>query len=99
MKGEKEKSFMAKLNRTIIHAPFREEEDVGTNPMMRRKRRYNHQSQSHAPPEVGGATDALVNALHMLAAFSFFFNSIKLKMPPRPINNHKQTMRKLPQNP
>jgi hypothetical protein len=22
-----------------------------------------------------------------------------LKMPPRPINNHKQTMRKLPQNP
>jgi hypothetical protein len=28
-----------------------------------------------------------------------FFYYTKLKIPPRPINNHKQTMKKLPQSP
>jgi hypothetical protein len=63
---------MAKLHRTTIHASSREEEDVGMNPMMQRKRQHNHQSQSHTPPEVNGATDALASALHMPSTFLFF---------------------------
>jgi len=31
--------------------------------------------------------------------FFFFLHCTKLKMPPRPINTHKQTMLKLPQSP
>jgi hypothetical protein len=67
---------MAKLHRTTIHASSREEEDVGMNPMIQRKRQHNHQhnhqSQSHTPPEVNGATDALASALHMPSTFLFF---------------------------
>jgi hypothetical protein len=38
----KKKSFPTKPCRTTIHVPSRKEEDVETNPMMRRERQYTH---------------------------------------------------------
>jgi hypothetical protein len=64
------------------------------NHKLQRKRHYNNRSQPHTSPKVGGAADVLAGALHAPACF-FVFIGTKSKMPPRPINNNKQTMRKL----
>jgi hypothetical protein len=95
----KKKSFPTKPCRTTIHVPSRKEEDVETNPMIRREHQYTHQSQRHTPPEFGGVADTLASALHEPVAFSVFLNCTKPKMPSRLINNHKHIIVKLLQSP
>jgi hypothetical protein len=97
-KGKK-RSFPAIPRRTTIHGPHMEEEDTEKNPMMQQKRQNNHQIQPQTLLEVGGVVDVLASALYVPTTFSLFFYYTKLKIPPRPINNHKQTMKKLPQSP
>ena len=94
---ERKKSFPVKLHQTTICVSSREEEDT-KNLTMQWKHQYNYRSQPHTQPEVGRVADVLVGALHALTTF-LFFNYTKPKMPLRPINNHKQTMRKLLQSP
>jgi hypothetical protein len=96
-KKKKKNSFPAKLHQFTIHVPFGEKEDT-KNLTMQRKRQYNYQSQPPTPPEVSRVADAMVGALHVPPTFLFFFNYTKPKMPLRPINNYKQTMRKLLQS-
>jgi hypothetical protein len=72
-KIKKKKPFSAEPRRTTIHAPYKEKEDAETNPMMRRKRQYKHQSQPYVSLEVNEAADALAGALHASTNFLVFF--------------------------
>jgi len=99
-KEKKEKLFLAKPHQTTIHASSKEEKNAETNPMMRWKRQYNHWSEPHASFKVSGAANALASTVHVPTAFlGFFCNCTKLKMPSRPINNHKTNHGKITTKP
>ena len=99
-KEKKEKLFLAKPHQTTIHASSKEEKNAETNPMMRWKRQYNHRSEPHTSFKVSGAANALASTVHVPTAFlGFFCNCTKLKMPSRPINNHKTNHGKITTKP